>query len=313
MQVLKRAIQVSLVVTIMLGASVEAFAGRLAAEYGVWRVELVKQAKCQDAECIGGMSFQFKISNALSIQPKRFTLKNHTKAVSSLHLYRQKLVVKGTLPNGGDIANVVDLLQGTLMDVIFGYDMHVSPDNRFFLYRSWYPKMSSPGEPKTIVLLYDMTSDPDENRIDKGSGTLPPEGVGIPLFPESDWTGTTWADYPAGADSSVRMLKWLDGKRTVFFLASDYDNYVNLVTVDLKGGVARVRTCAVPMVPSSPNGKGGENGSTTLGYTVRSLDFNEKKSEAVLQFDKQRGVELAINVNMRTACPDQGAFVLDEP
>ena len=78
MQVLKRAIQVSLVVTIMVGASVEAFAGRLAAEYGVWRVELVKQAKCQDAECIGGMSFQFKISNALSIQPKRFTLKNHT-------------------------------------------------------------------------------------------------------------------------------------------------------------------------------------------------------------------------------------------
>lgn len=288
---------------VALGVST-VYAEDLSVKEGQWNVALIKTAKCQDPECIGGRAFEFKITKLPSGQSRAVILRNETRSVTSLFLHGQKLIVQGKLPYAGDIANIIDLPEGKLIDTIFGYDMQASPDKRYLLYSLWYPRMSQLQSRKTIVFLYDVKSSPNLNRIDKGAGTLGPRGVGIPVYPKSNWTGSSFSGYPAAPSFSIHPSpRWFAGNQKVLFTAWDRADLYNLVIVNLKGGLSQVEICTVPLVPRlvSQHSGAGQKGRAKIRYALRSVDIKDD-NEATLQFYKQQGIELTINVNIRAAC-----------
>jgi hypothetical protein len=147
-----------------------------------------------------------------------------------------KLVVLG----GGGGANVVvifDLLRGEKIDWFYCfYPQRVSQN--WIAYVEWVPR---PGSELThIVLLYDLTKSPDENRVQKdmrlpipAPNSASPVGVGIPIFPETNARLKSYLRKDSGAGTPQHMLA-----HTFCLLPPDRLLFIGIDEPPGKGGMA---------------------------------------------------------------------------
>ncbi len=171
-----------------------------------------------------------------------------------------KLVAIG---DAGDASNVVviDLMARRLADWFFCYaPKHVSPN--WIVYVEWYQGHGIPN-PNEVVLLYDLTRTPEENRLPAaGKLEIPapiqagPVVVGIPIYPESNARAKSYRMETENALESELILRgpsflFLPPARLVFVAlkghdALDYSDY--LVVVDLSRGIenAAIQTIDIP-------------------------------------------------------------------
>ena len=110
-------------------------------------------------------------------------LKNYTRKIKFLHLYNSKLIIVGELPYLGDIVTIYSLQDQQIIDELYCYAFSVSGNGRYATFKKYYPRFT-PMEFRTdVVLVYDFSKCPRENRVPIEREHIDYENGGIPIFP----------------------------------------------------------------------------------------------------------------------------------
>jgi hypothetical protein len=114
----------------------------------------------------------------------------------------------------------------------------------------WYPAHGA-GNPKDVILLYDLTQSPGSNRLDSAvpmpipaPDKANPVTVGIPIFPESNVLGKSYRNGSDDTDNTeysvAHTFLQMNSKRIIFVGAKgrDYSSMSDyLVIVDFQDGI----------------------------------------------------------------------------
>jgi hypothetical protein len=173
----------------------------------------------------------------------------HTHEIKELRIYRDSLIIWGTLSyTGGDSITRVNLQTYEVEDEFWTYHPVFSSDNRFVVYVGHYPR-SIPKNTYTtdIVKVYDFDKTPLENRVNPERG-LQPRYCGIPVFPEKNTRkkNEEFFVYDSNAirNSVSPPFLWLEKTRKMLFITRDRSTgeYANfLIVLDLQDGVMNPR------------------------------------------------------------------------
>jgi hypothetical protein len=153
-----------------------------------------------------------------------------------------QVAVIGTLPRGGKIISVIDLVNMRLRNTIWNYGLAISPHRKYIAYRSYYPPMGLPEMKRSIVVLYPL------NEVSTLPATPLANTFGYPVFPEANARGQS---YDVGLDPEHLFLSpflWSEDDKRIVFL--DYENKQNYVDiVDLSSEKRQPSIRRVPIDP----------------------------------------------------------------
>jgi hypothetical protein len=144
---------------------------------------------------------------------------------------------------------IFDLKTREKIDWFYCYQPQRISKNRI-VYVEWYPGHGA-GNPKDVILLYDLTKSPYSNRLDSAvpmpipaSDKASPVTVGLPIFPESNVLQKSYRNGSDDADSAeysvAHTFLQVNPKRIVFVGAKgkDYSSMSDyLVIVDFLDGI----------------------------------------------------------------------------
>lgn len=146
-----------------------------------WKVELVDISSCEN--CPTKQSFRFSVVDLEKNESFEMILKNYTRKVKFLHLYNSRFIIVGELPYLGDIVTCYSLQDQKIIDEFYCYAFSVSSNGRYAIFKKYYPRFT-PMEFRTdVVLVYDFSKSPRENRVQRGRECIDHENSGIPIFP----------------------------------------------------------------------------------------------------------------------------------
>ena len=180
-----------------------------------------------------------------------------------------KLVVLGEAGRAEEVV-IFDLLARRELDWFYCYyPMRLSDD--WISYVEFYPSMRSE-TPTDVVLVYDLTKTPVENRLVKDpSEVIPapdkrgPVHVGVPVYPERNASQRSYMNALRDSSAAERALAHtfvlLPPKRLIFVGAqgSDFSRaHDYLVVVDLSQGLANASYKTLP-IPKDQLKRPGEN------------------------------------------------------
>jgi hypothetical protein len=181
-----------------------------------------------------------------------------------------KLAVVGEAGRADEVV-VFDLLARRKIDWFYCYYPQRLSDD-WIAYVEFYPSMSVE-VPTNVVLLYDLTKSPVDNRLTRAPAeTIPapatgpqPIQVGIPIYPQLNASGKSYANHVRDNSPPENVLAHtfvlLPPKR-VIFVAAQGEGFPNphnyLVVVDLSRGPANVSYRNVE-IPKDQLDRPGEN------------------------------------------------------
>ena len=181
-----------------------------------------------------------------------------------------KLAVVGEAGRAEEVV-VFDLLTRRKIDWFYCYYPRRLSDD-WIAYVEFYPSMSAEA-PTDVVLLYDLTKSPVDNRLTRvPAETIPapatgpqPIQVGIPIYPQLNASGKSYANHVRDNSPPVHVLAHtfvlLPSKR-VIFVAAQGEGFPNLrnylVVVDASRGPANVSYRNVE-IPRNQLNRPGEN------------------------------------------------------
>jgi len=153
-----------------------------------------------------------------------------------------KVCVQGHLPRGGRIISIIDLNTYSLIDTLWiNRELSFSPSFQFFVYLSYAPKFIPRGF-SSVVLLYDLSKSPNENRLTEHSNV---ENGGIPIFPRENAMAKSYSPLLAGGGTGYTSpFLWSEDESKIVFLhvqrernspANKRNNYIT--AVDISRGV----------------------------------------------------------------------------
>lgn len=127
-----------------------------------------------------------------------------------------KVCVQGHLPRGGRIISVIDLNSLSLIDTLWiNRELSFSPSYKYLVYLSYAPNFT-PRDFSPIVLLYDFTKSPSENRISDNNSV---ENGGFPIFPTENLTTRSYDPLLAGGGIGYTSpFLWSEDENKIVFL-----------------------------------------------------------------------------------------------
>ena len=178
--------------------------------------------------------------------------------IRRMSLVGDSLIVIGGGPYS-DVAHVIDLAKGEVVDTIRCWSPRLSPSKRYILYVGWHPRINPP-EAQTPLVVYDLTKTPLQNRpnakgrelflarkereLDRplSEDILVESNVGFPIFPKKHVLEKSfWVWEPSAAQRQTalrfdeRSRFWSENDKKYLFL--DHRNSsLWLVVLDLTDG-----------------------------------------------------------------------------
>ena len=164
----------------------------------------------------------------------RWSLYGHVAEVVDVRAVADgRFLVHGKLKYGGDVLFVVGNEEGEQELELWTYGFSVSPSGRWLAYETHYPRMSIPGARNSIVLLYDLSRTPLQNRGGAERMDWPEHNDGLPIFPPENACAhnyrVTLADPPYLVTSD--LLWSADDDRLVFFVEREDRSAADMVRV----------------------------------------------------------------------------------
>jgi len=221
--------------------------GLFAGKSSRWSVLLKATESCPG--CPAGVAFVFEVEDKISRQVSSFRVANQTSQVAEvIPIGASKALVLGTSA-AGDVATVVALPSGRVLDSFLCAGPSISPDHRFLAFVKWRPAHLPPDvEVSNEYLVYDLLRDAGFNRpaakrgvkYDAGWAIYPPGATNAEL--ENLVHGAAIAE----AHALISPLLWLDGKNLLTFVDRS-GGAIRLVLADVAEGVNRVKVRALPL------------------------------------------------------------------
>lgn len=248
----------------LLSSQGQAVAG-LAVEGATYEASLVRAETTGD----GSSRFHFDIREAGEGEPSTFVLQNLTTEIRKLGLYRDTLLVFGSVGNAGQGVTLVDLQRRREVDFILAYYPRHSLTGRYLIYRKFYPRFAPPEVQSDLVLVYDLARSPRENRLGGEASPVAmragsPEHlvasqeVGFPIYPlpnVRDRSYRVWVEEPAERHLVTTGFLWDRQDERVLFVDREGERQEDsVVVVDLSDGLERPKVAKLPLTESSFQG-----------------------------------------------------------
>src|SRR5579883_1095972 len=202
------------------------------------------------------------ILNQLSGQRTELSGRVPLDRVDESFVNHDKLVIIGEAHKPQAVV-IIDIPRHQVIDSFFCYGPKRISENLIAFVEFYFPHVAG-GEPTDVVLIYDLSKSPVENRLEKAPGmSLPPSDldpaavhVGIPVFPDWNASNKSYNNIATGPANARSVLGQggfvLVGTNTLVFVASEDeafpDKHNYLVAVDLSNGLSRttVRQIVIP-------------------------------------------------------------------
>lgn len=207
----------AILILLVLCANIPLESGQWKAEHETYLVEHVRTEKCPD--CWGNTRHVFRVTDRGKNETWHLELDWALQELNGLRIFKDRLIVHGRMK--GDTIVVIDLKARTVLDKIRGYWLSFSPDSRFVVYQGFLRPQHGKNSPyNDVLLVYDFSASPRENRIDQPVDE--PYRVGIPVYPRQNLTHLSYDDtVPAGVrEVGVRSpLYWSEGSKQIYFVS----------------------------------------------------------------------------------------------
>lgn len=256
-----------------------------------WEVTYSGDTIC--ADCLAGRAFNFEAKSVGASQEVSFTVDSFIKSVSEIKVYKSLVTVTGELLYGGESTTVYDLGRNLEVTEFYSYRLHTSDDGRYFIYRKWFPRF---GDDSDVVMMFDMEQ--ASARTVDYSQYADPSDIGNPVFPAQSLQVGPAVQYLSAGGVFLDAISISSEHRAVAFMALDSSGNITLVHVGLWGEDDNSVTCAIPLIDYTVE---AEYLSDRTRYVPESLMFTSAHSIAI-KFYENRGVELAIDVNLFGNC-----------
>ncbi len=233
----------------------------------LWEISLERVETC--AECIGQSRFFIESRYLITGESSVFPIESTAASADRLLVHGDLGVFIGTLSYGGFAISVIDLKTEETVAQTRGYDLYVSDDGRYFIFREWYPR-NSPAPPPRIRFLDVMSV----RQVQEG--VLVYQGTGFMTIGHADYV-----------DSSRKFVLSLTNEEQGLSLLT--------VEMDQSAGLREPRVCEIPFLPRWP-----QPSSERPHYEVVSLEAAD--GQATITLNQSRGITGVFTVGYENQC-----------
>lgn len=191
--------------------------------------------------------FTFRVTDHSGGDPFPITLDNLTTQIDKINLYGDRLVVFGEESSlHSPVVTLIALSERAELDTFIGLGVQASETGRYLSFRKYYPPQGAdPPRVSDLVLVYDLTKGPAENRLrgleayrNDHVGRL--TEVGRPLYPEINLAKGTYRVWvPEERERHLLLPEgffWMEDDRYLAFAEKVGDrNY--FILADISGGL----------------------------------------------------------------------------
>lgn len=226
------------------------------------------------------------VSEPSRLKEFELTAKVVLTTVDSYSISGDKLVLLGQAGRSQAVV-ILDLKQGKEIDWFFCYEPQLVSRN-WIAYVEFYPSHGS-DYPTDVVMIYDLSKDPIENRMHATGHLAMPPGrfdrpvqVGIPVYPEANASQGSYINAVRNEQEVKNVLGppfflMLANHRLLFlsYTGQDFSNYYNhLVVVDLSKGLLHPEITTVE-IPKDQLKKPGENPNFVKATGMKEVSPDE--------------------------------------
>ena len=193
----------------------------------------------------GNVKFRFKVSNLINKKESLVEMSNLTTQIKYMEIANELLIVFGAIENTADVVTIFGLNNLKEKDSILCYGPLLSRTRRYIVYKKFYPRFADPPATSNVLLIYDLSKAPTENRLDQKERNRGPDFVGIPIYPEDNVrkkSYSAWVENPIERHTFYppdgKYLWANNDKKLIIVDKYDGDNW--LVTIDLSKGLDRI-------------------------------------------------------------------------
>lgn len=180
-------------------------------------------------------TFEFRVLDKAAGAEKSLILTGRVAELKDIRLVSgDRLAIVGRLRYGGDIVVLGDLDSGEQMDVLWAHSFGFSPSERYLIYESHYPRHVMPIGRRSILLLYDLDTTAEENRLLGFDQATDQHMAGIPVYPASNAFPKSYDVRIANELLVVSPYLWSEDGRRVAFVARSENNTYDLVLLNLE-------------------------------------------------------------------------------
>jgi hypothetical protein len=211
--------------------------------------------------------FVFHSKDKKSGRESTQVLQNETTDLQSAYIVKHSLVVFGEIRDTADVMTLFDLDTGEVRDHFLCYGPQLSDSKKYLIYRKFYPRAAELPATSDLILIYDLDSPPEGNRVKTDGQSA--DNIGIPIFPEENVKNHSlqvWVEKAEERDTVYppNQYLWLNHDAEVTFVDKrGGENWI--VLVDLSHGVnqALIRKNKIDL-------------TTTLGLDRASPEYPSK-------------------------------------
>jgi hypothetical protein len=202
---------------------------------------LITLARERESYTMSGMKeLVFSIHKKRPNQIEEVSISGRIRQITELIVAEKtKLLAVGELPRGGDTISIIDLIRNEHQDTIWAYGYSFSPSKKFLAYVSHYPPYGLPELRQSIILVYDFSKSPAENRLPT---TINMDAIvtapGLPVFPERNVEKQTYDVTIDAKHDYISPILWSDDENTLVFVEF-YKGHCSLVSIDISDGIKK--------------------------------------------------------------------------
>lgn len=225
-------------------------------ENNQYEVNLISREKHEEGS--NQYKFTFSVENKLTQQKSLIEMKNMTTEIEEISIVKNRLIIFGYVNNDAAGVTLIDLKKNEEMDFILCFSPVFSESKRFLIYEKFRPRFAPEEVQSDLVLLYDLTKSPEDNRLQNNYKNIKKkskrigdpeyltasENVGVPLYPEKNVSEQIYFVWVPTIEErhfvrGLGIYLWLEqDKKVVFLDRYKGDNW--LVSVDLTKGLDKV-------------------------------------------------------------------------
>lgn len=227
-------------------------------ENEMYRVSLIETLEKQGHYGQNVREFTFRVVHKPTGSESAVTMENMTTDIERVEIVNDRMLVVGD-QNLKDIT-LIDLKQGKEIDFFYGFGPQLSETRRYLLYQKFYHGRGMEPTQSDLLLLYDLTASPEENRVEKKykhsreksqhigdpAYQVAAINVGRPIYPPENVTQQSYFVWVPAPEERHQIVPegeylWLENDSKVVFVDKT-GGEVWLVAVDLSHGLAQVQS-----------------------------------------------------------------------
>ncbi len=290
----------------------------LSAESETYEVELIQWERYGPA--FNDVRFVLLVREKATKAERTVTVANITTGLTAAEILGDTLVLFGERRSRANTITLVDLDTTKSRDLILHYGSSLSPNHNYLVFRAFYPPYGMLENRSDVVMVYDLSKGPSENRLPGVGDSTAGRRVGLPVYPPENVDPPTylvWVPEERQRHYVNRQagFLWAKDAESLFFIDRTRGQQL-LVRVDLEGGLKRPRITTRPIDAASALAVDHQDHETCFEgerkyLAVTGMDF-DSDGRILLKLKRELWERKIYRLSRLSVAPPEPAYPIQE-